>query len=374
MKTIAERTFGLTIIVLKIVGFYPTNNCKILHKFYGIVLYIVAMIPVTILSLLHFVYMKDLSEFKTNDFVMVALVFYTFKLPPCLINKNKIKNCIHYFDDPIYSAVKEEHKKIIEECIAVCRRNFNVFLISCITGTSGFVLSAAINVEMLPVNVWLPKSFIDEPVIFQIVRFLTFLVIVYALLTCGTVDPLIAALCYQATAQIQILKKNLQGLGGDFENKFSSEETFQTIKKCAQHHESILNFIREVQNCFSLVVFFQFAGSSVVIAVISFQMSKVTGVDFLITLNDFGVLFFQIFFYCYYGSLLMEESNGLSSAIYLSRWYECDVRCKKALIVFMEHSKKPMVITAGRLLPLSLDTFTMVFRRAYSLVAVLKNY
>ncbi|KAJ3666971.1 hypothetical protein Zmor_002387 [Zophobas morio] len=370
MKTISERSFSIAIIVLKIVGFYPSDNHKQLHKLYGIVLYIVAMIPISILSLLHFVFLEEMSDFKSNDFSMVAIIFYTFKLPPCLIHRNKIKRCIHYFDDPLYSVVKQEHKKIMDECIAVCRRNINVFLISCLSTGCTFLAPALINPEILPLNVWLPQFVVDEPVLFQLVRFLTFLVVFYVVLSCGTVDPLVAGLCHQATGQIQILKENLQCLGRELDT-----DTFQKIKKCVEHHQTILNFVNEFQSCFSLVVFCQLAGSSLVIGVLCFQMSRTTtGVGFLLTVNDFFVLFFQIFFYCYYGSLLIQESDSLSSAIYLSRWYECDVHCKKALIVFMEHSKKPIVVTAGKLLPLSLETFTMILRRAYSLVAVLKNY
>jgi hypothetical protein len=77
----------------------------------------------------------------------------------------------------------------------------------------------------------------------------------------------------------------------------------------------------------------------------------------------------------------------------MGQWYNYDLKSQKALITLMERSKTPMLITAGKILPLSLETFTMVItverlsysffyekknfqvlRRTYSLVAVLKNY
>ena len=75
-----------------------------------------------------------------------------------------------------------------------------------------------------------------------------FSVIFYIGLACGTIDPLIAGLCHQATAQIQILKENLQCLGRDVKfsstrkTLISSEKIFQRIKKCVQHHEVILKY------------------------------------------------------------------------------------------------------------------------------------
>ncbi|RZC33174.1 7tm 6 domain containing protein [Asbolus verrucosus] len=67
-------------------------------------------------------------------------------------------------------------------------------------------------------------------------------------------------------------------------------------------------------------------------------------------------------------------SNSITTAIYMSNWYEYDINSKKALIVLMERSQKPMIVTAGKILDLSLVTFTTILRRAYSLLAVLKNY
>lgn len=45
----------------------------------------------------------------------------------------------------------------------------------------------------------------------------------------------------------------------------------------------------------------------------------------------------------------------------MSQWYEYDIKSRKALIILMERAKRPLTITAGKLLNLSLETFMMVF-------------
>ncbi|KAJ8943466.1 hypothetical protein NQ314_009748, partial [Rhamnusium bicolor] len=67
-------------------------------------------------------------------------------------------------------------------------------------------------------------------------------------------------------------------------------------------------------------------------------------------------------------------SNTVTTAIYMSEWYNFDQKSKKALITLMERAKRPMMVTAGKILDLSLETFTMIIRRSYSLLAVLENY
>nr|QUP79576.1 odorant receptor 16 [Monochamus saltuarius] len=58
----------------------------------------------------------------------------------------------------------------------------------------------------------------------------------------------------------------------------------------------------------------------------------------------------------------------------MSDWYNYDEKSKKALLTLMERAKRPMTVTAGKLMEFDLQTFTTVIRRSYSLLAVLKNY
>lgn len=44
----------------------------------------------------------------------------------------------------------------------------------------------------------------------------------------------------------------------------------------------------------------------------------------------------------------------------MSNWYNYDIKSRKALILLMERSKRPTVVTAGKILDLSLETFTTV--------------
>jgi hypothetical protein len=75
----------------------------------------------------------------------------------------------------------------------------------------------------------------------------------------------------------------------------------------------------------------------------------------------------------------------------MGNWYDYDVKSRKALITLMESSQQPMIVTAGKIIDLSLTTFVAVIfpprvviilyphgfqilKKSYSLIAVLKNY
>jgi hypothetical protein len=44
----------------------------------------------------------------------------------------------------------------------------------------------------------------------------------------------------------------------------------------------------------------------------------------------------------------------------MGNWYLYDLKSRKALLVLMERTKRPVIITAGKILDLSLVTFTTV--------------
>ncbi|KAJ8937116.1 hypothetical protein NQ318_012974, partial [Aromia moschata] len=67
-------------------------------------------------------------------------------------------------------------------------------------------------------------------------------------------------------------------------------------------------------------------------------------------------------------------SSSIRNAIYMSDWYNFDEKSKQAIMIVMERAERPMVVTAGKIIDLSLETFTTILRRAYSLLAVLNNY
>ena len=131
------------------------------------------MIPVAIFCLLHFTSAANITNFKSNDFWMIGIIFYTIKFFPCLKKRKKIKYCIHYFDDFDYSGEKSDYKEILDECVSTCRRNSKIFFLGCVGAIIGLIGQTLMNLNELPINIWLPKFVIEKPVYFHTMQFLT---------------------------------------------------------------------------------------------------------------------------------------------------------------------------------------------------------
>ncbi|RZB39333.1 7tm 6 domain containing protein, partial [Asbolus verrucosus] len=249
--------------------------------------------------------------------------------------------------------------KFIDECKIICHQITWLFFGFCILSQIFFATTPLFgHGRKLPVEIWLPfDAKLKMPTYVGSYIFVT-IGVGNGAGSNGVIDPLIAGLaCYGAT-QLRILQDNLQHLdeyvNAEISNQGFSEaknvvETkylkdkvlYKKITHCIEHHNAIFNFIQNYENVYSSVVFTQFAASILVICLCCWQ-------------------------------LIM--SNNVTTAIYMSNWYDYDINSKKALMVLMERSQTPMIVTAGKILDLSLVTFTTILRRAYSLLAVLKNY
>ncbi|XP_063905647.1 odorant receptor Or1-like [Zophobas morio] len=212
--------------------------------------------------------------------------------------------------------------------------------------------------KKFPIYPWLPYDPTSTNLIYYAMLVYTTSVMLYDGFVATMTDPLIGGLAYHATAQIKILKYNLENIDKHvhkitMENEYSTiayKMAYKHLKQCVNRHNHILK------------------GSTLVRSVAIASISSLT--YFLCFLVISG----QILFYCHYGTLLYEENKSLAESIYMGCWFQCDVKIRKVLIMMMERSKRSMVFTAGAVINVTFQTFLSVLKTSYSLVAVLNSF
>ncbi|XP_063912012.1 odorant receptor Or1-like [Zophobas morio] len=392
MSGLIQQSFKINLKVMQFCHLYPPEKQQLFFKLRAHVMHVVFVMAVPTLGTVYLLTEKNLNMERVNynaGFLAQTACFIT-KLLPFITNGQRIKRLIDYFDHNSVSVINEEQRDIVNKCVEVCRRNTFIFLV-CVTGGVGSWAAKPLfwNGRNLPVDVWLPFDWRTNNLVYGVVYFFVTIGVLFSSFATGVIDPLIAGLAYHATSQIKILKDNLEHLSDYADNIMFAQNLrklspkilkhkliFNSIKQCVEHHNTILSFVKEYEDCFSSVIFSQFAASVFVICFSCLQLSKVDtfGFTFLQLIMYFSVILAQIYFYCYYGSTLFEESNTITNAVYMGQWYDYEIKSKLSLIILMERSKRPLTVTVGKLLDLSLVTFATILRRSYSLLAVLKNY
>ncbi|XP_063922995.1 odorant receptor 43a-like [Zophobas morio] len=235
----------------------------------------------------------------------------------------------------------------------------------------------------LPLRLWLPY----DPSSTSVNYYFTVVFIAIATLYDGSstiMDPLLGGLVYHATGQLKILKYNLQHLDKHLEHNLSksSEQViefhsvYKHLESCIEHHKQILWFVDEYEECFSWSIFCQFSGSMLCVSFfcISLILVPFNSVEALTYVVAIFTVTFEILFYCHYGTLLYEENNDLINAICMGPWYKYDVKIRKSLLIIMERSKRPLRITAGKVVDVTIRTFVSILKTSYSLIAVFNSY
>nr|WJJ63335.1 odorant receptor 35 [Pachyrhinus yasumatsui] len=138
---------------------------------------------------------------------------------------------------------------------------------------------------------------------------------------------------------------------------------------------SAVRYVRELEATYSSPLFFQLLISVFVICVTLLELTVVSVRDviFYEILTFLPAILIVIFLFCYCGEVLCEESLSIVRDMTTGDWIEMDIKSRRAVCLIMEGCKKPLVIKAGGLINLSLETFQTIMSRSYSLLAVVNS-
>ncbi|XP_044259474.1 odorant receptor Or2-like [Tribolium madens] len=391
MPSIIDISFKVNINVLRVSGLYLPDKFKSLYQVYTYVTYFLLVIPVPILECVNLLVQEQITfrQIADNAFLIAELGCFIPKYWPFVRHGERLKRCIHYFSAPIFKTDKKEHKEILKDCVKVCHYSTAFYFASVTAGFCSWSIRPIYwQNHIFPTDIWLPFDPHTAPKLHvACVYFYLVLAVGYGAYTSAAIDSMVPCLAYQATSQIKILKNNLKYLGEQVDEELASHTPnldpsikaklmYKKIRRCVIHHEHILAFVKEYEECFSQVAFSQFIGGVVVFCVSCLQLTivDILSFDFLAMMMYLIAMLSEVYLYCHFGTIFYHESDTIRDAIYLGKWYEFDIKSKKALNILMERLKKPLNIRCGKILDMSLVTFTMILRRSYSLLAVLENY
>ncbi|KAL6255294.1 hypothetical protein P5V15_013634 [Pogonomyrmex californicus] len=240
----------------------------------------------------------------------------------------------------------------------------------------------------LPMEGWYPYNTTMTPA-FEITAGHQGIAIIIACFHNVAMDTLITGLITVACCQLAILERHIISIDNDKKStcKVQSDEhklsvvkgkirSYQLLKRCAVHSNMISHFTNEIQNIFGTIIFFQFLSNCVIICLIAFNLSqmKVYIPAVLIgMLTYMCCMTYQIFIFCWHGNELYLHSMRLVTAAYSSNWFSNTEAFKRSLQIMMIKAHRPLTLSAGKVMLLSLDTFVQIMRMSYSIFTVLQG-
>nr|WGO81762.1 olfactory receptor 86 [Microplitis mediator] len=225
------------------------------------------------------------------------------------------------------------------------------------------------------------EYFVDQDEYYVHILIHAYMTVPFSLAVIVYFDNMLATNVAHACAIFEILSTYLENIKYDI-SKISvtnaeehSRKLRNSIIRCVDMHKNALRFANDLESSVSfawlIVLFYNLTIISITGMVTAMKLDQ-PNEAFKFFAFTIGAVF-HLFYTSFQGQELIQQSERVFHAVYLSQWYNIPTQYQRLLIPIMMKSLKPCTVTAGKKFVLSMDTFSMVIQKAMSFFTVLSS-
>ncbi|XP_063374468.1 odorant receptor 94b-like isoform X2 [Cydia amplana] len=333
--------------VLRSCGIFPldsssSNLKKIFHGFYICISFSLIMLY-TLLQIIHvFQVRTDIEKVMDAMFLLLTFLDCIFKQVMFMKKPHKILEMLNIMKGPSFNQGLDEHRPLLVRTINHAQFLLRLFNTLCIvTCFLWITLPVYLHLknETVEFTIWVPFD-TNEKSKFYIVICYVWMQTTWLGLNNSTMDIFIVYLFAQIKTQICILR-----------------------------------FSKINEEIFSSPILFQFLVSGWIICTTAYRtinMNPLSG-EFVSMILYMICILSEIFLFCFYGNEVAHESQRLMESAYCMQWEDMPVKYRQYLIIFMERIKCSILPKAGKIVPLSINTFVQIVKTSYTFYTFLSN-
>nr|WQS23369.1 odorant receptor 25 [Diaphania glauculalis] len=361
--------FNIIMKYWKILGLHPEKDIWPYYNYYSFFVTFTFIILYDSLLSLNFFYLP-----RELDKIMEDMVFYFMVLSvvskafTLLFQKEKIMSILNTLESDVFQPDTEEGQNIIKEAKIFNLRYLKIEAAISATShithiTTPLIVHFFFNQKLeLPVCTY---SFLSNDTIDEFVYPLYFYQILgmhFQVLYNVNIDSFFVGVMVYVTAQLDILNNKYRHLTDNLPKGSDSDRSLNLkLNEAVNHYREIAKFCDLIQNVFSKTLFVQFGVASLVICICLFRFTLPATADYYVFLSTYlFIMVIQIMIPCWLGTRIIYKSCLLASAIYSSDWTPRSRRYTGSIRILVERLNKPLSIIAGKMFPVSLNTFTGV--------------
>ncbi|XP_017075635.2 LOW QUALITY PROTEIN: odorant receptor 22a-like [Drosophila eugracilis] len=188
---------------------------------------------------------------------------------------------------------------------------------------------------------------------------------------CTDTVPLVSML--MARCHMSLLKERLKNLRSDPGK--SNDEDLQELTQCIRDHRMILDYVNLLRDVLSGTIFAQFLLIGVVLG-----LSLINLMFFSTLWTGFGTCVFmfdvcmETFPFCYLCNMIIDDCQELANCLFHSNWTSADRRYKSTMVYFLHNLQQPIILMAGGVFPVCMQTNLSMVKLAFSVVTVIKQF
>ncbi|XP_025267021.1 odorant receptor 43a [Camponotus floridanus] len=391
-KTLAytdlDWAIGINRISLKILGLWPDDKLSHWQKFFAnlrafiifITMFITSVIP-GMLALLRvwgdIVAMADNLQialpFSVTVLKFVIMWFRKGDLVPIInmIVNDWIKTKTVQERDTMIKQAKIAKAIVMFGCIMMSFASVALIIPPCFGYSIRYLTNLTDGAKPLLLQTYYLRDMTESPY-YEIAFVAQATSIIMAAISYTGIDNFLGLLVFHICAQLDILKVRLLNLN-DFKS-FSTGLSFNI-----EDHLRLIRSVDVIDNTFNLMLLALLVYFAMLFCVQGFLLvTIIDGVNGDISFMRISWLisilintFVHMCLYCVVGEILIAKAEGVYYAAYNYTWYSLKPNEARNLLLIMIRSEKPLLITAGRIFPMTLSMFCSLIKTSAGYISVL---
>ncbi|KAL7300018.1 hypothetical protein TKK_0007327 [Trichogramma kaykai] len=212
---------------------------------------------------------------------------------------------------------------------------------------------------------------------FEITWILQMIAAFLSALAFGSIDCLFISFILHLCGQLVILQKAFEKIGSD--DVLTDANFDYTIAKLIKKHSRINKSVHYIETSFNKSILYQALSSSILfcfqgylfIIILSTAKDTEALIEVTFMLYFTTCFMFSVFIYCYVAEFLVDESLKLNYSIFYCKWYNLPAKKSRLLIMCLLRVRKPLQVSAGKYVFLSLNLFCHIVRTSAGYISVL---
>ncbi|XP_065359763.1 uncharacterized protein LOC135953713 [Calliphora vicina] len=373
-----ESIFRTHFICWRILGFLPTEKYRHVYIAYSIFMNIIVTIGYPLHLMIGLFKSTTMSDIIKNLAINLTCLVCSIKTLAIWLKFRNIENMFEIIrrQDRRICLARDEayyYKNVVFKNV---RLVLNMFVILCIGASSFAELAVLLNGVMGTWSLMYPAYFPFDPFastkLYTVAHIYQYVGVSFQILQNVLNDTFAAMHLALLSGQIHALSLRVAKLGTDV--KKTKVDNNLELLKCIQDHKDLLLYRSKLEDVISFYMFLQ-------ILVTSINLCASIVFVILFTTDLFTIVYYFIYFLsmtaeilpvCYYGTLMENEFQNLTNALFSANWIDQDDIFKKNIRIFIETTKKPLYIMAW-LFRINLNSFIIVCKNSYSLFALIMN-
>ncbi|XP_053674372.1 odorant receptor 4-like [Anopheles nili] len=389
-----EKTLENTNIMLLTLGIPPCEEYYPPGKLAAIKrngLFIVSFLLLSYTTVGEVIYLLQLFQ---SDVTFLEVTFQTpcigyctigvLKMVILAVRRNTIAELVGVFRAKWQQAIiTAEHRKVCEDTMSPA------ILVTTVTALANVVMGIAFTIlpmaemiyhryhtgtwiRLLAFNIWWPFDALAGAKFFWFVYPLYVVIGFSGIIIHMAFDCLFCILAAHLCMHFRILKHNVDLMVQGMHQKGCSQN-MSRLQDAIITHQDLIGCSVFMQDVFGNMLFINFLGSSIIICIQAFMITTVTGY----TLVKFGLFMLcfliELLMLCVYGEDIVQSSEDVANAVYGCRWYEESKPFKRSILQILHRSQDPVILTAWKIWPIQMSTFSRILQASWSYFTLLKT-